>query len=78
MNAWCAKGLLILALVFAMVTGPLGSPAAADTLPFPGAGSGTASDPYIITSYEGLDWMRNTVKSKTFYKLGNDITFEDD
>ncbi|WP_276358068.1 S-layer homology domain-containing protein [Cohnella caldifontis] len=78
MNAWCAKGLLILALVFAMVTGPLGSPAAADTPPFPGSGSGTASDPYIITSYEGLDWMRNTVKTNTFYKLGNDITFEDD
>jgi len=74
-NTWCAKGLLILALVFSMVTGPLGTPAAAETPPFPGSGSGTADDPYIITSYEGLDWMRNNLFG--VYKLGNDITFED-
>lgn len=71
MSACRAKGLLILALVFSMVTGPLGSPAAADadTPPFPGFGSGTANDPYIITSHEGLDWMRNNLNA--YYGVGD-------
>lgn len=46
-------------------------PTAAWAADFPGSGSGTQADPYVITTAEELDAVRNDLDG--YYKLGNDI-----
>ncbi|WP_164472733.1 S-layer homology domain-containing protein [Cohnella candidum] len=69
------KWALSLMLVAAWI-GNLGIRTAEAAVPaFPGTGSGTAADPYVITTVNGLDWTRNTLSAtpKPYFKLGADI-----
>ncbi|MEM5767332.1 MAG: hypothetical protein AAGU32_03440, partial [Bacillota bacterium] len=59
--SWLMAVVLVLSLL----------PTAAWAADFPGSGSGTQADPYVITTAEELDAVRNDLDG--YYKLGNDI-----
>lgn len=72
-SPYLLKWSLCLLLLAAMIPGSFPGAAKAAPAAFPGSGSGKAFDPYVITDYDGLNWIRNTLNTKVYYKLGANI-----